>query len=122
MTLSDAMRLGAAMVPQAFGDSIVRNGETITAACAWAAISIGIGDARLHPNLIAVRFPELLQPADCPAECGHQGYFGGLPTLEELITHLNDDHRWTREQIADWIDTLKPENENAAKEKICTAV
>ena len=23
-----------------------------------------------------------------------------------LIGHLNDDHRWTREAIADWLDTL----------------
>lgn len=26
--------------------------------------------------------------------------------LEYLIIHLNDDHRWTRESIADWLDTL----------------
>lgn len=120
MTLSDAMRLGAAMVPQAFGDSIVRNGETISAACAWAAISIGIGSP---PHVLAMyrRFPELHNTLPCP-ECDKSGYFGGLLTLEELITHLNDDHRWTREAIADWIDTLKPENENAAEEKICAAV
>jgi hypothetical protein len=22
--------------------------------------------------------------------------------------HLNDDHRWTREQIADWVQTIEP--------------
>lgn len=26
--------------------------------------------------------------------------------LESVIIDLNDDHRWTREQIADWLDTL----------------
>lgn len=26
--------------------------------------------------------------------------------LETLIVHLNDAHEWTREQIADWLDTL----------------
>ncbi len=26
--------------------------------------------------------------------------------IANTIIHLNDDHRWTREQIADWLDTL----------------
>jgi hypothetical protein len=26
--------------------------------------------------------------------------------LSEVIVHLNDHHRWTREQIAGWLDTL----------------
>ena len=35
----------------------------------------------------------------CPAEgCKNKR----LP-LAPLIVHLNDDHRWTREQIADWL-------------------
>ena len=25
-------------------------------------------------------------------------------SLAALIVHLNDDHRWSREQIADWVD------------------
>jgi hypothetical protein len=24
--------------------------------------------------------------------------------LDSLIIHLNDDHRWSRERIADWVD------------------
>jgi hypothetical protein len=26
--------------------------------------------------------------------------------LSSVIIHLNDDHAWTREQVADWIETL----------------
>jgi len=26
--------------------------------------------------------------------------------LYDMVIHMNDDHRWTREQIADWIETL----------------
>lgn len=26
--------------------------------------------------------------------------------LKGLIIHLNDEHKWTREQIADWLETL----------------
>lgn len=36
--------------------------------------------------------------AACPA-CGT--YFG-----DQVLFHLNDFHRWPREQIADWLDTL----------------
>ncbi len=25
-----------------------------------------------------------------------------------MVIHLNDDHRWTREQIADWVATVEP--------------
>jgi hypothetical protein len=28
---------------------------------------------------------------------------GGL-IVQEVIQHINDDHRWTREQIADWVE------------------
>lgn len=29
-----------------------------------------------------------------------------LSTLREVIINLNDRHKWTREQVADWIETL----------------
>jgi hypothetical protein len=43
-------------------------------------------------------------------------------TLHQVITHLNDFHLWTRESIADWIDsldlddqlTIGPSNEHTA--------
>lgn len=31
---------------------------------------------------------------------------GGMGTLRITIIHLNDTHKWTREQIADWLETL----------------
>jgi hypothetical protein len=34
----------------------------------------------------------------CPAGCKKQIPIGAM------IVHLNDDHRWTREQIADWLE------------------
>ena len=34
--------------------------------------------------------------------------------VDRLVTHLNDDHRWTREQIAEWIETLEPPKEQGA--------
>lgn len=28
--------------------------------------------------------------------------------VHRLIPHLNDEHKWTRERIADWVQTLEP--------------
>jgi hypothetical protein len=28
-------------------------------------------------------------------------------SFNNTVTHLNDDHRWTREQIADWVATIE---------------
>ena len=33
---------------------------------------------------------------------------------QSLITHLNDDHKWTREAIADWVEGIEREQEQAA--------
>lgn len=40
--------------------------------------------------------------AACPVDdCNHKDAL-----LKYAIIHLNDDHKWTREEIADWLDTL----------------
>jgi hypothetical protein len=33
--------------------------------------------------------------------------------LTDAIQHLNDDHRWTRERIADWVEGVEQESERA---------
>ena len=45
------------------------------------------------PGLTTTRSP-------CP-----EGDLGAV-NLSSLIPHLNDNHRWTRERIADWLETL----------------
>jgi hypothetical protein len=40
--------------------------------------------------------------APCPAGC-----FLFCPVVGEVIQHLNDSHRWTREQIADFVATIE---------------
>lgn len=45
--------------------------------------------------------PGLSKPSVCPVKgCGDLG------TVRAVIIHLNDSHKWTREAIADWLDTL----------------
>lgn len=54
--------------------------------------------ARLLPGLDA--------PTHCPVTNGQCDNPGAASTVRGAVVHLNDNHRWTREQIADWLDTL----------------
>lgn len=50
---------------------------------------------------LAGLFPGLDHMLDCPACDDTTGW-----SLTNTIIHLNDDHEWTRERIADWLETL----------------
>ncbi len=98
MKLSDAIQLGAMITSQAFRALFKDDG-----ACALGAALLAVGvspkEARcsvrkLWPWALAVN-------ADCPS-CG-------LPRLVcQIIVHLNDDHRWTREKIGAWVAGIEP--------------
>lgn len=104
MKLSEAILLGSTLNPQGFcADPAVGD-------CAlWsAARSVGIGaypdDEGRHPDygLLRDRFPVLNTPdVGCPV-CGFIEQNLGF-----IVWHLNDSHRWTRERIADWIETIE---------------
>jgi hypothetical protein len=43
---------------------------------------------------------------------------------DAMIVHLNDEHEWTREAIADWVETIEPaevvkEEKKEVLEEIC---
>lgn len=106
MRLSDAIRLGAMMKPQAFNSTE----EDGSCALRSAADAVGIGndkDGILNYSEIEYRFPITLQPHGCP-QCTDRR----IIHVEDAIWHLNDTHRWTRERIADWVETI--ENQHAA--------
>ena len=55
---------------------------------------------------------------DCPMDGPHTVRFGPRVTerrfgcgqqekVYDMVAHLNDTHRWTREAIADWLETLE---------------
>lgn len=50
---------------------------------------------------LAALIPAMASYVTCPA-CKHEA----RSPLRERIVHLNDDHQWTREAVADWLDTL----------------
>lgn len=94
MRLSEAIRLGAMLHPQCFERSYVANGRDVVASCALhAAVEAGYA----MRGIVATG-------AQCPA-CGITYNPNGLYCM---VVHLNDEHRWTREAIADWVATVEP--------------
>ena len=80
---SEAIRLGCLIAPvQAFGEP--GDGE---AACAIAALDLGGFRGEI---------PDAVYDLDCPGGCVEPAG----------VMHLHDDHRWSRERIADWLEGL----------------
>lgn len=97
MKLSDAIRLGAMLHPQCFGtmDAADEESGAIVATCALGgAMQAGY---QLHPVYAT-------PPVPCPvvdrSTCFDMNLYA-------MVTHLNDWHRWTREQIAAWVETIE---------------
>jgi hypothetical protein len=116
MKLSEAIRLGAMMKPQAY-----HSGAWDGKSCALraAADALGIPDlqcARSGPQVLNYyelqqRWPRLAEQADCPACCCRHG------SLLSVVFHLNDSYRWTREQIADWVEQIEQQHEAPIKQQ-----
>lgn len=118
MKASEAMRLGAMVSGQAFGVLEDEGGNT----CAMGAVRAAVGLPTRHLeywHLVASqvelyqRFPILGTPAPalCPA-CS-------VPivadrNLGDLLVHLNNDDRWTRERIADLVQEYESRQEQRA--------
>jgi hypothetical protein len=97
MKLSTAIRLGAMLHRQCFlVDRVQVDGVTIATCALTAAFEAGYAP---HPFAMTVR--------SCPG-CAY------TRPLAWVIVHLNDDHRWTREQIAAWVATVEPADPDGA--------
>lgn len=115
MRLSDAIREGSKDTYQSFGqyfEMLTPDSRGRWGACALGAALTAIGDTvsrdtfDIETDLAS--FPEIICKIAgvCPAE--NCAKFGGQyeVTVGRMIVHLNDGHRWSRERIADWIDSL----------------
>lgn len=105
MRLSEAIRLGAMLRPQARLYWFHEGGS-----CALGAAAEAVGIA-IYPDTFTQVGPVPREwiwinglKAACPV-CGD------CDDAQETIKHLNNDHRWTRERIADWVETLEPRDE-----------
>lgn len=112
MKLSDAIRLGAMLRPQAFGELVKEIAPGVFGTCAFGAaeeaichdFEIGVADATCEiASVYAVYRPLLKRWSLCPV-CTHG------EEIAEIVHHLNDWHRWTRERIAEWVATIEPQD------------
>lgn len=121
LKLSQAIRLGAMLKPQGVGMWKTSDGKTCALGAAADALSI-LNTPNSWTKLREI-YPILGNPLptagsgpkiDCPA-CGNIQLCVG-----SAIAHLNDDrrHLWTREQIADWVESLEKQSEIASPESV----
>lgn len=88
------IRRGAMLRPQAYGHFLENT------SCAFGAALEAIGGLGENDGL---PWPELLhRVVRCPA-------FESDKSAINVVMHLNDQHQWTREQIAGWVETLEGE-------------
>jgi hypothetical protein len=129
MRFSEAIWLGAMVHPQARNIFFDHNGNNeITATCAVGAAIIAVTDSADHlpdrlderiTSVLAANWPWILrQGTVCPACLGKTSTrvtsLAGNYQAEVLsiVIHLNDEHRKTRAEIASWITTIEPHEEN----------
>lgn len=104
MRLSEAIRLGSLIRPQCRGYLFKDGGS-----CAWGAAEEAVGTS-YNENLGANYGPvhgafrsEWNWTTKAKATCPGCGEIRDVDWI--LSLHLNDRHYWTREQIADWVET-----------------
>jgi hypothetical protein len=111
--LSEAILKGCEMVPTSgvgdVGCLVTLTDGTVVAACAGFAAVVGTygpnqkdwpGGATGTSFIDLVALPTR-HVTDCPVDACE--YSTGQEE-ETIVAHLNDDHLWSREQIAAWLD------------------
>ena len=99
-SFSEAIREGAKLRPQAFG-AYFDGGTSCAVGAAHEAIT-GKAEDSDAVALTEGSFPYMQlcnNKATCP-QCT-----AAIGSLLSTVTHLNDEHKWTRERIADWLET-----------------
>jgi hypothetical protein len=128
MKLSEAIRLGSMLVPQCFRTTfkrclVIDNNQVrinITAACALGAAVLVVENNYSNVSWVttSMRWPWIGKVmCRCPEiSCTEDERNYPIPT-DAMIAHLNDDHRWTRERIAEWVATIEPTEITRAQEQ-----
>ena len=108
--LAEAIRIGSKEVPQCAGFVFYDRDGKIASACALGAAAIVIGalvdykscESLAAYNALRDAFPELTAHRSPPPSAPFLQNW----TLLNQIIWLNDCTDWTREQIADWVESL----------------
>ena len=108
MPLSQAMREGAKLHPQAFGKLRKScGGSYCTCALGAALEATGVKPKGFTYNLLVEKFPFLMiygQHTNGVVKTATNPMTGQPTLLRHVIANLNDTHKWTREAIADWLE------------------
>jgi len=70
----------------------------------------GLSPSTYHPTIMALsRLVPALSDTSTPCPATQNEFPCGYPRspIASVIMHLNDSHHWTREGIADWLDSLE---------------
>ena len=109
MRLSEAIRLGAMLGSQTCGAFFRKRGDEVATCALGAAIeALGAKDKGLYLSfttwpILNLQVPEKEVPPDLRmAFCRRP-----LQTLSSTIMELNDRAKWTRTQIADWVEEFE---------------
>lgn len=108
MKLSEAIRLGSMMKPQGFWEYAYQAefGAPATT-CALGAAFDAIGELdyvmESDEEWDYAKFPVLAVQVSCCPQCGTHC----AETVDSVVPHLNDSHEWTRERIADWVESIE---------------
>lgn len=113
MKLSDAIRTGSKMGPQCFGNMLEGYSSCAIGAAFWALYGVEASPVGvMYKNRWQSWWPkEWLEMVNatcgtpCPA-CKDEQL-----DLSHVITHLNDTHLWSREAIAEYVETKEMEYE-----------
>jgi hypothetical protein len=99
MTLSDAIRLGSMIRPQAFEWLFSDGGSCALGAALEATGTEYRANCFMEDAMNSMPAEWQMGATVCPA----------CPACSSrilIITHLNDSHKWTREAIAAWLETV----------------
>lgn len=115
--IAQLMRDGAALRPQEYCAMFSLPDEDVLKSCAMGAMfEAYFGSHVYDPSLSAElnkAFPALLESV--PVELWPEGIAQlwqdcgkvSVPTLRILVMFMNDTAKWTREAIADWVESLQ---------------
>src|ERR1041385_8617390 len=89
MKLSEAISLGSMLTPQSVGSFVDEDGGR----CAWASAFDAAGHATT--TYMSEKWKWTRRLVNCPL-CKRAA------PVAHAIAHLNEAHRWSRQQIAEW--------------------
>lgn len=116
MTLNEAIRKGCQSHPKQVYYVLHDPEKGNDNACILGAAIFGVADtlpskATRDVNMLKTLFPELVEPAGCPFRCKTWAHCNDgemrrtdIKILRDVLAHLNNDHKWSREAIAEWVE------------------